>query len=156
MEACYAEGSKSRGDAVPQISLRPLAHQNCIRRDRIVAVAPTNGDSGQSFGLVSSFKLSQQPLRFLLRQSASNHLLGYSPLTIKLKDDLWRLFSQSPQALSLGSDRWSVAMTITFAIIKPSPTTISISSKIVRGSVTNLWADLVYDRGRLIKKSSAA
>jgi hypothetical protein len=47
-------------------------------------------------------------------------------------------------------------MTITFAIIKPSPTTISISSKIVRGSVTNLWADLVYDRGRLIKKSSAA
>src|SRR6516165_9689660 len=67
MEACYAEGSKSRGDAVPQISLRPLAHQNCIRRDRIVAVAPTNGDSGQSFGLVSSFKLSQQPLCFLLR-----------------------------------------------------------------------------------------
>src|SRR5262245_28432086 len=62
MEACYAEGSKSRGDAVPQISLRPLAHQNCIRRDRIVAVAPTNGDSGQSFGLVFSFKLSQQPL----------------------------------------------------------------------------------------------
>src|SRR6266566_5023262 len=51
METCYAEGSKSRGDAVPQISLRPLAHQNCIRRDRIVAVAPTNGDSGQSFGL---------------------------------------------------------------------------------------------------------
>jgi hypothetical protein len=62
MEACYAEGSKSRGDAVPQISLRPLALQNCIRRDRIVTIAPTNGDSGQSFGLVSSFKLSQQPL----------------------------------------------------------------------------------------------
>ena len=36
MEACYAEGSKSRGDAVPQTSLRPLAHQNCIRRDRII------------------------------------------------------------------------------------------------------------------------
>jgi len=84
MEACNAEGSKSRGDAVPQISLRPLAHQNCIRRDRIVAVAPTNGDPGQSFGLVSSFKLSQQPLRFLLRQSASHHLLCYLPLAIKL------------------------------------------------------------------------
>ena len=55
-----AEGSKSRGDAVPQISLRPLPHQNCIRRDRIVAVAPTNGDSGQSLGLVSSFKRSQR------------------------------------------------------------------------------------------------
>jgi hypothetical protein len=49
MEACYAEGSKSRGDAVPQISLRPLAHQNCIRRAPIVAVAPTN-DSGRSSG----------------------------------------------------------------------------------------------------------
>jgi hypothetical protein len=67
MEACYAEGSKSRGDAVPQISLRPLAHQNCIQRDRIVAVAPSNGDSGQSFGLeFSSSKLRQQPLCFLL------------------------------------------------------------------------------------------
>src|SRR2546430_11974873 len=86
MEACYAEGSKSRSDAAPQISLRPLAHQNCIRRDRIVAVVPTNGDSGQSFGLVSSFKLSQQPLRFLLRQSASNHRLRYllGGLAIKL------------------------------------------------------------------------
>src|SRR5260370_17326651 len=82
MEACYAEGSKSRGDAVPQISLRPLAHQNCIRRDRIVAVAPTNGDSGQSFGLVSLFERSQQPLHFLLRQAASHHLLRYSPLAL--------------------------------------------------------------------------
>src|SRR5262249_54099394 len=31
-----------RGDAVPQIPLRPLAHQNCIRRDPIVA--PTRND----------------------------------------------------------------------------------------------------------------
>jgi hypothetical protein len=31
----------------------------------IVAVAPTNGDPGQSFGLVPSFQLTQQPLRFL-------------------------------------------------------------------------------------------
>src|SRR5262245_37096158 len=79
MEACYAEGSKSRGDAVPQISLRPLARQNCIRRDRIVAVAPTNGDRGQSFGLVSSFA---HPLRFLLRQSSPNDRLRDLPLAV--------------------------------------------------------------------------
>src|SRR6266498_720397 len=60
MEACYAEGSKSRSDAVPQISLRPLAHQNCIRRDRIVAVVPTNSDSGQSFGLEPISKLFEE------------------------------------------------------------------------------------------------
>jgi hypothetical protein len=86
MEACYAEGSKSRGDAVPQISLRPLAHQNCIQRDRIVAVAPTDGDSGQSFGLeFSSFKLRQQSLRFPLRQPASNHRLRYLLLGLAIK-----------------------------------------------------------------------
>ena len=83
MEACYAEGSKSRGDAIPQISLRPLAHQNCIRRDRIVAVAPTNGDSGQSFGLVSLFELSQR-FAFFQRQSASDHRLRHLPSAIKL------------------------------------------------------------------------
>src|SRR5262249_12783987 len=84
MEACYAEGSKSRGDAVPQISLRPLAHQNCIRRDRIVAVAPTNGDPGQSFGLVSSFKLSQRPFRFLLLWAPLRN-----PLCFKSLADAW-------------------------------------------------------------------
>ena len=49
MEACYAEGSKSRGDEVPQISFRPFTHQNCIRREPIVAT--TRDDSGQSFGI---------------------------------------------------------------------------------------------------------
>src|SRR6516162_4049510 len=99
MEACYAEGSKSRGDAVPQISLRPLAHQSCIRRDSIVAVAPTTGDPGQSFGLVSSFKLSQQTLRFLLRQSSSHHLFWYSPLAIKFVAFGELAFIQAHQSL---------------------------------------------------------
>jgi hypothetical protein len=99
MEACYAEGSKSRGDAVPQISLRPLAHQNCIRRDRIVAVAPANGDSGQSFGLVSSLKPSQQPLRFLLRQSPSDHRLRHSPLVLSSTN---KCLAQSNKSLDLG------------------------------------------------------
>src|SRR5262245_18134476 len=76
MEACYAEGSKSRGDAVPQISLRPLAHQNCIRRDRIVAVAPTNGDPEQSFGLVSSFKLTNNLFACATDANSSGQGLG--------------------------------------------------------------------------------
>ena len=49
MEACYAEGSKICYNSIPQIPVGQLAHQNCIRRDRIVA--PTSDDSGQSFGL---------------------------------------------------------------------------------------------------------
>jgi hypothetical protein len=49
MEACYAEGSKICYNSIPQILVGQLAHQNCIRRDRIVA--PTSDDSGQSFGL---------------------------------------------------------------------------------------------------------
>jgi len=50
MEACYAEVSKSRGDAVPQIYFRSFAHQNCIGREPIVD--PTRDDSGQfPFGI---------------------------------------------------------------------------------------------------------
>src|SRR5262245_53805152 len=45
MEACYAEGSKNRCDSIPHIPVGKLAHQNCIRRARIVA--PTSGGSDQ-------------------------------------------------------------------------------------------------------------
>src|SRR5215467_14467798 len=49
MAACYAEGGKIRCNPIPQIPIGQLAHQNCIRRQRIV-VSPSD-DSGKSFGL---------------------------------------------------------------------------------------------------------
>src|SRR5260370_37261337 len=52
MEACHAEGSKSRCSSIPQIPVGQLAYQDCIRRDPIVAA--TSDESGQSFGRCAS------------------------------------------------------------------------------------------------------
>jgi len=44
----------------------------------------SRGHASLALSLLFERQLSQQPLRFLLRQSAPNHLVGYSPLAIKL------------------------------------------------------------------------
>jgi hypothetical protein len=69
MEACYAEGSKICYNSIPEIPAGQLAHQNCIRRDRIVA--PTSDDSGQSFGLAPPAAAIYQYMRHPPKKKAT-------------------------------------------------------------------------------------
>ena len=55
MEAGYAERSEGSRSAIPQIPIRTLAHQICIRRDRIATSAEKNPKhAGERYALASS------------------------------------------------------------------------------------------------------
>ena len=55
MEARYAKRSEGSRNAIPQIPVGTLAHQICIRRDRIATSAEKNPKhAGERYALASS------------------------------------------------------------------------------------------------------